>query len=287
MVYIDGVKYACERCIRGHRVTGCNHTNMPLTMIKPKGRPSTQCAHCKELKKYKSSSNKPPILKTKCTCPAKVKKSKPVLLNNSAAMATKQHHPLLNSYNKLDDFRLAERPHPNSLFYNQDDVDSSASLQFTLKKQPMPNLNGLNNNNITHSTSVFDDFLPPLIQLSNPGSQWPATPSANNTPSSSGSEDFISDSSSTDTLFFDLPKTSGSASLRSSNNHSSTGSYVDDFFALGTAAASGNSGSPLLSSLEPSYQQPFLSLQHQQFQQQKLPPLDAISPALTVPGSFI
>ncbi|KAF5102468.1 hypothetical protein D0Z00_000395 [Geotrichum galactomycetum] len=162
----------------------------------------------------------------------------------------------------------------------------------------MQNLNGLNT---TIASGVFDDFLPPLIQMSNPGSQWPATPSATTTPSSSSPDDFISDSSSTDTFFFDIPKPAmpGSLALRSgnnsSNNPSSSGasSYVDDFFGL-SSAAPGSSGSPLLSSLEPGYQQPFLSLQHQQYQhqfhhqqQQKLPPLDAISPALTVPGSFI
>jgi hypothetical protein len=61
MVYIDGIKYACERCIRGHRVTTCKHTDQPLTMIKPKGRPATQCAHCREHRKLKS-------LHVRCIC---------------------------------------------------------------------------------------------------------------------------------------------------------------------------------------------------------------------------
>lgn len=63
---IKGVKYACERCIRGHRVTTCNHTNEPLTMIKPKGRPSTQCHHCRENRKSKN-------LHVSCTCGKKGK----------------------------------------------------------------------------------------------------------------------------------------------------------------------------------------------------------------------
>lgn len=61
MVFINGVKYACERCIRGHRVTTCTHTDQPLTMIKPKGRPATQCHHCREQRKSKN-------LHTQCTC---------------------------------------------------------------------------------------------------------------------------------------------------------------------------------------------------------------------------
>lgn len=64
MVLIKGVKYACERCIRGHRVTTCMHTDQPLMMIKPKGRPSTQCTHCKEVRKIKNSH-------VKCKCGSK------------------------------------------------------------------------------------------------------------------------------------------------------------------------------------------------------------------------
>ncbi|KAI8597506.1 hypothetical protein EDD21DRAFT_310721 [Dissophora ornata] len=40
-------------CIKGHRSTTCNHGERPLHEIKKKGRPSTQCAHCKELRKAK------------------------------------------------------------------------------------------------------------------------------------------------------------------------------------------------------------------------------------------
>lgn len=66
MVLINGVKYACERCIRGHRVTTCSHTDQPLTMIKPKGRPATQCQHCREQRKLKNTH-------ISCTCGKKGK----------------------------------------------------------------------------------------------------------------------------------------------------------------------------------------------------------------------
>ncbi|SCU90808.1 LADA_0F06524g1_1 [Lachancea dasiensis] len=69
MVVVNGIKYACERCIRGHRVTTCNHTDQPLMMIKPKGRPSTTCAHCKELRKNKNSNPA-----GSCTCGRQEKK---------------------------------------------------------------------------------------------------------------------------------------------------------------------------------------------------------------------
>ncbi|ORZ16640.1 hypothetical protein BCR41DRAFT_305416, partial [Lobosporangium transversale] len=43
-------------CIKGHRSTTCNHDERPLHEVKKKGRPSTQCLHCKELRKAKQVS---------------------------------------------------------------------------------------------------------------------------------------------------------------------------------------------------------------------------------------
>ena len=80
MVLIDGTKYACQSCIKGHRSSKCTHTARPLTeikspssdlppppprasdleLIKPprsraeKGRPTSQCTHCRTLRKTKS-----------------------------------------------------------------------------------------------------------------------------------------------------------------------------------------------------------------------------------------
>ncbi|CAI4061995.1 hypothetical protein N7582_002020 [Saccharomyces uvarum] len=54
MVVINGVKYACETCIRGHRAAQCTHTDGPLQVIRRKGRPSTTCGHCKELRRTKN-----------------------------------------------------------------------------------------------------------------------------------------------------------------------------------------------------------------------------------------
>ncbi|EJS43817.1 cup2p [Saccharomyces arboricola H-6] len=54
MVVINGVKYSCETCIRGHRAAQCTHTDGPLQMIRRKGRPSTTCGHCKELRRTKN-----------------------------------------------------------------------------------------------------------------------------------------------------------------------------------------------------------------------------------------
>lgn len=40
MILIDGVKYSCLECIRGHRTTLCQHDKRPLLLVKKKGRPN-------------------------------------------------------------------------------------------------------------------------------------------------------------------------------------------------------------------------------------------------------
>lgn len=61
MVLIDSIKYACATCIKGHRSSTCNHDTRPLIEIKKKGRPVTQCVHCRELRKTKQ-------VHVKCLC---------------------------------------------------------------------------------------------------------------------------------------------------------------------------------------------------------------------------
>ncbi|KAH9927545.1 hypothetical protein B0H21DRAFT_763171 [Amylocystis lapponica] len=61
MVFVGDRKYACETCIKGHRSSTCKHTDRPLFEIKKKGRPVTQCEHCRELRKTKQ-------VHVKCMC---------------------------------------------------------------------------------------------------------------------------------------------------------------------------------------------------------------------------
>ncbi|KAF8243190.1 hypothetical protein K440DRAFT_669707 [Wilcoxina mikolae CBS 423.85] len=58
---IDGVKMACEACIRGHRVSGCNHHDRKLLPIAKKGRPVSQCNHCRSMRKSRAAH-------VKCDC---------------------------------------------------------------------------------------------------------------------------------------------------------------------------------------------------------------------------
>ncbi|KAH6605894.1 copper fist dna-binding domain-containing [Trichoderma cornu-damae] len=64
---IDGEKYACEACVRGHRVSNCQHSNRPLQHINKKGRPVSQCAHCRSMRKSRSAH-------IKCDCGEKTSK---------------------------------------------------------------------------------------------------------------------------------------------------------------------------------------------------------------------
>lgn len=52
---IDGEKWACDACVRGHRVSNCQHSDRPLQHINKKGRPVSQCHHCRGLRKSRSA----------------------------------------------------------------------------------------------------------------------------------------------------------------------------------------------------------------------------------------
>ncbi|KAK4055515.1 copper-binding transcription factor [Microbotryomycetes sp. JL201] len=82
MVLIDGVKlpagqFACQSCIKGHRSSKCTHTSRTLVEIKKKGRPASQCAHCRDLRRTRSVHGR-------CDCAARDLEEKPkarVLMN--------------------------------------------------------------------------------------------------------------------------------------------------------------------------------------------------------------
>lgn len=61
MVVVDGTKYACQRCIRGHRVSGCNHYKEELHIVKRKGRPSAMCLYCRRQRQSRT-------IKIRCLC---------------------------------------------------------------------------------------------------------------------------------------------------------------------------------------------------------------------------
>lgn len=74
--------FSSETCIKGHRSSACKHTDRPLFEIKKKGRPVTQCEHCRELRKTKQ-------VHVKCLCESKD--------DPSSSSSSSQHGVLLHS----------------------------------------------------------------------------------------------------------------------------------------------------------------------------------------------
>ncbi|OAD05552.1 copper fist DNA-binding transcription factor, partial [Mucor lusitanicus CBS 277.49] len=58
---INGIKFACNTCVKGHRSSNCNHIERPLFEIRKKGRPVTQCSFCRDLRKTRQ-------IHIKCSC---------------------------------------------------------------------------------------------------------------------------------------------------------------------------------------------------------------------------
>ncbi|KAL0256668.1 transcriptional activator haa1 [Diplodia seriata] len=81
MPIVNGEKYACESCIKGHRVSGCTHSDRPLKHINPKGRPVKQCEHCQKARKTKSHH-------ARCDCGTKKDKAKAEKAAAAAAAAS-------------------------------------------------------------------------------------------------------------------------------------------------------------------------------------------------------
>lgn len=45
MILVDGEKYSCVQCIRGHRSSTCKHSARPLVQVRSRGRPSLNAGH--------------------------------------------------------------------------------------------------------------------------------------------------------------------------------------------------------------------------------------------------
>ncbi|ODA83613.1 hypothetical protein RJ55_02128 [Drechmeria coniospora] len=61
IMIVDGETFACGACVRGHRTGSCQHSDRPLQLIKKKGRPVSQCDHCRSMRHCRSAH-------VKCVC---------------------------------------------------------------------------------------------------------------------------------------------------------------------------------------------------------------------------
>ncbi|CCH42234.1 Metal-binding activator 1 [Wickerhamomyces ciferrii] len=106
MILVDGEKYACVQCIRGHRSSTCKHSQRALVQVRSRGRPSLNAGHriavtesqlvlsrdevtiqdsngniqnggAKQKLKEKSKSPQPESLPVKSCCSSKVKSPEP------------------------------------------------------------------------------------------------------------------------------------------------------------------------------------------------------------------
>ncbi|EAW11750.1 putative Cu-dependent DNA-binding protein [Aspergillus clavatus NRRL 1] len=96
---IDGEKWACEACVRGHRVTTCKHHDRPLIRINRKGRPFSTCSVCNctpcqapeehtKLRRFLPIAPRPG--------PANAGSVSPTALAPSPSSVTTMHHPSTN-----------------------------------------------------------------------------------------------------------------------------------------------------------------------------------------------
>ncbi|GAA5888372.1 hypothetical protein JCM16303_004884 [Sporobolomyces ruberrimus] len=52
---IEGIKFSCQSCIKGHRQANCNHADRELFEVKKRGRPITACETCRSIRKENNS----------------------------------------------------------------------------------------------------------------------------------------------------------------------------------------------------------------------------------------
>ncbi|KAL7318983.1 copper-binding transcription factor [Mucor circinelloides] len=118
MVYIkaaDGTekKFACIKCIKGHRSSKCTHDKRELIEIKRKGRPVSQCETCRLLRKTKQ-------VHVKCVCGPKDKETLNNATANNAAL-DKEHISKSNDSSPLNVNNI------NTNFSNFDNILASTS----------------------------------------------------------------------------------------------------------------------------------------------------------------
>ncbi|KAG1460699.1 hypothetical protein G6F46_005371 [Rhizopus delemar] len=95
-MYINGLKYACSTCIKGHRSSSCSHVDRPLFEIRKKGRPVSQCNYCRDLRKTKQ-------VHIKCACNSKKgDQQQPVLIYRNNNNNSNNTSPTCSVHNNDD-----------------------------------------------------------------------------------------------------------------------------------------------------------------------------------------
>ncbi|KAH7176972.1 copper fist DNA binding domain-containing protein, partial [Dactylonectria macrodidyma] len=137
---INGEKLACESCIRGHRVAQCQHADRPLQQVGSKGRPVSQCNHCRSLRKSRS-------VHTRCKCGSTTRSSsRPsgrdrchCCDGGPCVCAHKTTQPATGTAGMIssDDGRIIA-PSPSTVSSQADDTSSVASYHTNNSQMPLP-----------------------------------------------------------------------------------------------------------------------------------------------------
>ncbi|KAK7678034.1 hypothetical protein QCA50_018975 [Cerrena zonata] len=106
MVLVNGKKFSCESCIKGHRSSSCKHNDRPLFEVKKKGRPVSQCQQCRELRTAKK-------VHSKCICESKPVKPQVRQLTATAKRYIALHPTLPNGLKDVFSDRGEQATIPN------------------------------------------------------------------------------------------------------------------------------------------------------------------------------
>ncbi|KAF7716824.1 Copper-fist domain-containing protein [Penicillium ucsense] len=145
---IDGQKWACEACIRGHRVSSCKHHDRPLIRIKRKGRPFATCTICHA---------------TPCEAPsehARLKREAELKSPSSSSSKKASHGRLYPRHPSSNGFLpIAPRPSGKSRSANEEAGPSSVS-----GAEVSPSSAAVSRSGSVSAASVSSSCLPPPIR---------------------------------------------------------------------------------------------------------------------------
>ncbi|QDS71914.1 hypothetical protein FKW77_000458 [Venturia effusa] len=150
----DGQKWACDSCIRGHRVSNCNHHDRELKVIAPKGRPVKQCEHCRSARKDKSHH-------AKCDCGSKKLKDVPESEPTMESMDCCCHQGSECVCGIKSE--MAERRQESILRRRSMPVKSKPCLTSSRSDQTLPGLNGPKHKPVhnTHGQALMTPYPKP------------------------------------------------------------------------------------------------------------------------------
>ncbi|GAA5849330.1 hypothetical protein JCM3766R1_005319 [Sporobolomyces carnicolor] len=183
---IEGIKFSCGSCIKGHRQANCSHADRELFEVKKRGRPISACETCRQIRK-ESNSHKT------CTHCVKVDasvlepdlvRSLPNGASDTASMALVRRASSVRSRSSASSANHPPLPGSTSIDLSPDEdlatigrkksVSKSRRKDSKSAKDPHDLSHGHSAHHPTHHSSQFSPYPPAHAHPSLPK---PATPS--------------------------------------------------------------------------------------------------------------